>query len=216
MTTRSRCLLVWVAVTATAGSVARWAAAAVGPGATVDQLVTSVSGVALLVCAGWGWLAATVVVGQALRHPARPPRPTRGVPAWVSSAVLGACGIVVVASVPAGASYDVHQGPRGDAQHTATTLDGLPFPDRPIGPSGAARAASADQAVASRSALTAATVVVQPGDSLWRVAEALVGPGVPDREVAAATRALHRLNRAEIGPDPDLIHPGLHLRVPGS
>jgi LysM repeat protein len=58
-------------------------------------------------------------------------------------------------------------------------------------------------------------VVVRPGDSLWSIAEASLGPGASDELIAQTWPRWHAANRALIGADPDLIHPGQELAVPG-
>lgn len=57
-------------------------------------------------------------------------------------------------------------------------------------------------------------VVVRPGDSLWSVARAGLGPAASNRQVAAAWPAWWSTNRAAIGDDPDLLQPGTHLVPP--
>ena len=59
---------------------------------------------------------------------------------------------------------------------------------------------------------TADARTVRPGDSLWSIAEDLTGSSDAPT-VAARVDELHRTNRAVIGDDPDLIHPGQRLRV---
>ncbi len=206
MITRGRCLVVWVGATVAALATTWWSLGAVGPTARFDQLVASVAGVALAACATWAWLVCSVVVAGALRDPARATRRTPGVPAWAARVVLAACGVAALTTVPAHASYDVR--PEAGPAPTST-LDGLPFPDRALGP------AHAQRAVPMRPS-AAGTVAVEPGDSLWRLAEALLEPGAADAEVAATTAALVDLNRDVLGPDPDLIQPGMRLRTPGS
>lgn len=209
MVTRTRCLLVQAVVTTLALAVGRWAAGAVGAVTRVDEAVAALAGLALAGCAAWAWVVCTVVVAQALRSPGRPQRPTSGVPAWAARAVLAACGVAALASAPAqAASYD---GP--PEVQPAVTLDGLPFPDRAVGPAQAARAPGA---VPGRVSEVAGSVVVRPGDSLWAIAEARLAPGATDAEVAAATTAWFEHNRDVVGTDPDLIQPALRLRSPGS
>jgi nucleoid-associated protein YgaU len=58
------------------------------------------------------------------------------------------------------------------------------------------------------------TVTVRRGDSLWSIAARHLGAGATDAEIAVAWPAWHTLNADLIGDDPDLIHPGLRLRVP--
>ena len=52
----------------------------------------------------------------------------------------------------------------------------------------------------------AAGVVVSPGDTLWGLTADRLGPDAG--RIAAAWPEVHEANRAVIGPDPDLIHPG--------
>lgn len=59
-----------------------------------------------------------------------------------------------------------------------------------------------------------ATVTVRPGDSLWAITAGLLGPGASDADVAAAWPRLYEANRDVLGPDPDLVHPGVVLTVP--
>ena len=51
-------------------------------------------------------------------------------------------------------------------------------------------------------------VIVQPGNSLWRIARATYGEGVRFTEILAA-------NRDQIS-DPDLIFPGQVFKIPAS
>ncbi|WP_331526375.1 LysM domain-containing protein [Nocardioides sp.] len=56
-------------------------------------------------------------------------------------------------------------------------------------------------------------VVVRPGDSLWSIAEADLPPGAPDRAVVSRWHAIYAVNRALVGPDPDLLEPGQRLHL---
>lgn len=56
--------------------------------------------------------------------------------------------------------------------------------------------------------------VVQSGDSLWRITEALLGADASSVKVAAAWPALYEANLDSIGDNPSLIHPGLTLTIP--
>jgi hypothetical protein len=59
-----------------------------------------------------------------------------------------------------------------------------------------------------------ASQVVRPGDSLWSLAAAELGPTAGDAAVATRWPQWYAANRAVIGPDPDLILPGQVLRIP--
>ena len=59
--------------------------------------------------------------------------------------------------------------------------------------------------------------IVERGDHLWRIAgETLAerGGGTTDAEIARYWREVIALNQAAIGPDPDLIHPGMVFTLP--
>jgi nucleoid-associated protein YgaU len=61
-------------------------------------------------------------------------------------------------------------------------------------------------------------VVVQPGDTLWDLAEAdlqaRTGAAPADAQVASAWPSWWAANRDAVGADPDLLHPGTSLRRP--
>lgn len=54
---------------------------------------------------------------------------------------------------------------------------------------------------------------VKPGDTLWDIAEEVVGSDDPQK-VARYWPRLHRANRAVLGADPNLLLPGQVLRLP--
>ncbi|GAA4288969.1 LysM peptidoglycan-binding domain-containing protein [Georgenia daeguensis] len=60
----------------------------------------------------------------------------------------------------------------------------------------------------------ARTYRVRPGDSLWSIAATHVGEPATTEEVARAWPEWYRANRAELGTNPHLIHPGQLLHVP--
>ena len=60
----------------------------------------------------------------------------------------------------------------------------------------------------------ARTVVVLPGDSLWAMAARTLPPHATLAQIDATWRAWYGANRSVIGPNPNLILPGQHLRVP--
>lgn len=59
-----------------------------------------------------------------------------------------------------------------------------------------------------------AAVTVEPGDSLWTIAAAHLPGGSPNAAIAAAWPRWYAANRAVIGDDPNLIHPGQVLSAP--
>lgn len=93
----------------------------------------------------------------------------------------------------------------------ATSLDGLPYPERPTGgPVLAERPVVRSPQPTS----TPATHVVRAGESLWTIAADHLPARADGDDVARAVRRWHRTNRAVLGDDPDLIHPGQRLRPP--
>jgi nucleoid-associated protein YgaU len=60
----------------------------------------------------------------------------------------------------------------------------------------------------------AVRVVVRPGDSLWRIADAHLPAGHTPADVAAAWPAWYAANRTVIGSDPGLLRPGQVLTAP--
>jgi hypothetical protein len=212
-------------MTATTVLVVRWTCTDLGAGvasgalSSFETLLPALASVALLGCAGWGWVVGSLVVLAALRdHGRRGVGVPRGVPAWARRAVLAACGVTLVGTtplVPAHAATEVDAAGRA-AREAVHVVAGLPLPDRTTGPLdlGHLDAVSRLAAAATAAAARGETVTVRPGDSLWSIAEHLLGPGADAAVVADAVRRLHDANRAVIGPDPDLILPGRQLRTP--
>jgi hypothetical protein len=58
------------------------------------------------------------------------------------------------------------------------------------------------------------TVTVRPGDSLWTIAGAELGPAANDQQIAIAWPYWYRANRQLIGRDPNLLRPGTRLNRP--
>jgi nucleoid-associated protein YgaU len=73
---------------------------------------------------------------------------------------------------------------------------------------------SADGPTSSTQGGSPATRVVEPGQSLWAIAESLFGGSASVAQVAFKVDRLWQLNAARIGSgNPDLIFPGLRLRL---
>jgi nucleoid-associated protein YgaU len=55
---------------------------------------------------------------------------------------------------------------------------------------------------------------VKAGQSLWLIAESVLGDGASDAQIATEVERLWQLNAERIGTgDPDLIYPGQELRL---
>lgn len=60
----------------------------------------------------------------------------------------------------------------------------------------------------------AETVIVARGDSLWKISAKLLPAGSSDAEIDTAWRTIYQKNTDVIGPDPDLLLPGMQLTLP--
>jgi nucleoid-associated protein YgaU len=85
----------------------------------------------------------------------------------------------------------------GEPPVLPSALDGLPLPDR----------------ITAREVTSPLTVRVQVGDTLWGIAAARLPPGAAPAVVDQGWRRIYRHNRSAVGPDPDLLTPGMRLRV---
>ncbi|WP_207210491.1 LysM peptidoglycan-binding domain-containing protein [Nocardioides zhouii] len=190
-TTTLRPLAVWLLVTVATGAAAlavpaTWAAASNSSG-TDAVADLLVATCATALALALGWLWLVATVTVAGLLTGRVR--TGGA---TRRLVLVACGVAVVAgtSVPALASG-------GDGREL---LSGLALPERAV-------AAAHHQPRPAD-----ATYVVRPGDSLSSIA--LTHPGTGSLE--DRWRAIWQANRDVVGDDPDLIHPGQALRLPGT
>ena len=197
---RPRCLVVATGLTA-----ALWGAAAVlvrlltarQPAAVdtadAETALARLCLAALLLAAGWAWLQGLAGVVDAWRGAGAPMtgRPRRPLTRRLA---LAACGVAIAGAVAVPAGADTG-GPRPGS------LSGLPLPERAEGP------ARAGHPAAQRS------VVVGPGDTLWSLAEDELPRAADARQITSGWHRIYRDNRAVIGDDPDLIHPGQVLRL---
>jgi nucleoid-associated protein YgaU len=209
---RGRSLVVWLAVTVAALLAGRtvpgaWrAAGADAPAgqAIADALVAGCATV-LAVALGYLWLVTSVTVAQVLAG---------AVPSGAGTTrrlVLLACGVAVVAgtAVPAHA-----EGGAGDAGRAVERLVGLSLPDRAVAPPTPSAEPRTRPVAATRTGSEHdERYVVRPGDSLWSIAHAHPARG---DDVERRWRAIWAANRDVVGADPDLIHPGQALRLPGT
>ena len=56
--------------------------------------------------------------------------------------------------------------------------------------------------------------VVAAGDCLWTIAARFLGPSATNRAIDRGWRQIYDANRASVGDNPSLIHPGLALTIP--
>ena len=202
---RVRGLLVWSAVSAVVAVLASAVAPAMGRahGGDFADLLVAGCAVAALAAAGWLWVITTSVLLEVLRGAprSRPASP-------VHALVLLACGAAVLGGTTTAASASSLAPSTPDPQ----VLAGLPLPDRATGgPVDRPPAPTSADALRPRAP---ATATVRAGDSLWSLAEERLGPGADPADIAAYWLRIHALNHDAIGPDPDLIHPGLRLDLP--
>lgn len=213
---RARAATLWTAATAAVLALARLAtttaadAMPLSPGSAFADLLVVGSASAAMLAGGWLWLVTTSVALEVLRAGAAADAGPAVGP--LRRALLATCGVAVltVAAQPAaGDPGPVAPAPVGvRAEHP---LAGLPLPDRATGGDGSRGVV---RTLPRRAHHPAATVRVRPGDSLWAIARSALGPDATDADVAAEWPRIHGANRAVIGDDPDLIHPGQRLDLP--
>lgn len=167
------------------------------------DLADALAGVTVLALAALSlWLlVASVLVALALSTGAGTGLARRVAPTWLAATL--STGALLLAP---------------GAQATPADLDGLPMPDR--APVTAVAGPAVDAPPPSEAAALPApsvpgrTVVVHAGDCLWELARQHAPGAASDLDVARLTQAWHETNRAVIGPDPDLLHPGQVLAIP--
>lgn len=214
---RARCALVWWAVSALAALAAAaltpvvTSGPAAQPGPGFEGTLVWCCAVAAAVAVGWLWLGASVSVLDDARgrH-----RPRRGVPDGVRRVIALLCGAALVSGLAAPA-LAADPGARG-AGAGARMLAGLRLPER-VSVSHHATTATGDLQVRKAAAASSGgsrSIVVQPGDTLWSLSAAHLGPDASDAEVADYWPRLYATNRDRVGADPDLIEAGQQLTLP--
>ncbi len=186
---RSRCAAVAALASSAFGALTGWLlpVATEGPGRSLDEALTWACAGVALAAAAWLWLGVLRLVLAA--HGGRGGHaPTTGLPPAVRRIVLAACGVALSGTLAVSAAHATPDRSGGAA--------GLPLPER------AATLAPASQ------------VVVQPGDSLWAIAERTLPAGATDADVGHRWRQIHAANRDLVGPDPDHILPAQRLTLP--
>jgi hypothetical protein len=203
------------------GVLARHVAA---PHAWVSTLGADGAAIALASAGLWCvalWLGVGLLAASAAAVPGGGGRLARALarvllPAAVHRAVAGAAGLgVLLAPVAAGA---VGADPVAGAASSATSRPAPPLPT-PAWPSDPPPRPTPGWPTTTSTATPAAGargdgVVVRPGDSLWGIAAARLGPDSTAAQTAAAWPRWYAANRAVIGADPDLIKPGQRLAPP--
>jgi nucleoid-associated protein YgaU len=215
-------------------------ATAPSPGRAVHTLATAAVAadplaplVALVALAAWlltGWVALAAVLTAGGRLPGLAGRVARGACRRIAPRALRrllelALGLTVAAGTlgappavaapaptpPPAVALD---WPRTTAPSPGTSAPGaLDWPASTVQPAAPATDPAPTPA-RSAAARRPVPVVVAPGDTLWGIAAARLGPGAGDRVIAQAWPAWWAANRATVGADPDLITPGLRLDPP--
>jgi hypothetical protein len=215
------------------GPVSVWRALS-SAGTAADPVAPLLALITLLAWAATGWLLVTASATAGGHLPGGPGRllaalARRLAPVAVRRTVELAFGLTVVAGGLAGPAAASSTAP---APAAPLSLDwgGLPA-EAPLPSATPARAGDGvppdldwSLARSSGTAATAAapapppTVLVQPGDTLWALAEAELrtrtGTPPTDRQVAQAWPSWWAANREAVGPDPHLLLPGTALHPP--
>jgi nucleoid-associated protein YgaU len=122
-----------------------------------------------------------------------------GCPAPARRALLAGLGVVLASGGVVVTSQVSAAPPVAGSGGGSRGQLGLAVPSRPTG---------------STPAVPRQRVEVQPGDSLWRLAEQRSRAATSDAGIARLVARTYRTNRHIIGADPDLIRPGQRLQVP--
>lgn len=202
--TWARCLAVWLCVTAAGLAVASLVASDLVPDAAdFETWIVAAAAWALCLASAWASTVTGLVAVQVARSAVVP---HAGIPAPVRLLLLRACGAALAGGLAAGLAA----GP-------ALATPGVLERDRPAPPSGPVSAVPVEVSTATQ-APARGTVVVRAGGSLWQVTDDLLtertGQEPSVAEIAAAWPGLYAANRTLVGPDPDLVRPGVPLSVP--
>ena len=172
----------------------------VAPASDLAGLVRGLAAAALVACGAWWWAATTAVLVHAARGNAGCPR---GCPRGLHRLVMAAVGLGLAGGLGAPAVADGEVAtPSAQRIHP---VGGLPYPDRAELPTHAASALVP---------LQGSRHVVRPGDTLWAIAADELSPTATPAAIQARWQETYRLNQAVIGPDPDLLLPGISLELP--
>jgi hypothetical protein len=205
-----------VALLASAPSPAAALATLATPTGTADPLAPLLALLALVAWALLAWLVAVTAAVSATRLPGAAGLAGRALarrvaPAAVRRVLELALGLTVAAGVlgASPASAGTHVPPAPPA--AAAALD---WPTPPPSTAAPALDWNPPSAPVATPAAASHPVVVQPGDSLWAIAADHLPAGATNAQIAQAWPTWWSANRAAVGGEPDLIHPGLSLTPP--
>lgn len=209
-------------------------AALAEPSATGDGTAPLVALVSLVAWALTAWLALVVLLAVAAHAGGRSGSAAaalarRTAPVAVRRAVEVALGLSVTAGVLAGPAVAAEPLVGGSPERPPASLDwasldwggaattpGLDWPTASGGHDGVETSVQGAPVPAGDAAPE--VVVVQPGDTLWELAEQHLaerdGAAPSDAGTAAAWPAWWQANREAVGDDPDLLLPGTPLTPP--
>ncbi len=169
----------------------------------------------------WLWLTSTArdPLGRRWVGQSRPPhRDCADAPTSSVGPCSVACGVAVVGSMALPANAQPLRRDHGAGSNSAGTLHSQTLAGLP-----AARTRDSRSPRRGRSPLRVIPVVrsetdpaqvrVRAGDTLWAIAAHTLAPDAAPEAINDRCHELYELNRSVIGPDPDLIIPGQHLRL---
>jgi len=131
------------------------------------------------------------------------------------AALLGSAALVGSGAVAANAAIpDIDRGPMSAFAHSSASLSPTtPTPESTLRPRDPLKPAPAS--TDGPPSTQHRTVTVGPGDCLWSLAQQQLGPSATAAAIDRQTHQWYAINRAVIGPNPDLILDGQQLQVPG-
>jgi nucleoid-associated protein YgaU len=158
-----------------------------------DLLTSGAAGVVVLGCC-WLALVAIATAIEAITHGHTRALRFTGCPLAWRRRLLAVCGAVILA----GTAAPTYAAPQ---RTSANNGHGLPLPGRTAG-----------EIVAP----SHRTVVVRPGDSLWRIAARELPATAGAARIDRLWRRIAARNGSVIGADPNLIQPGQRLALPST
>ena len=144
-------------------------------------------------------------------------------PAFMRRLALAALGIQLVTAPLANASVQSGLPGTVGTDHVAAAVwsersdgdtAGVDPRWKPQGPASVPGPLTPRQLRADAPATESSTLTVRAGDTLWGLTAASLGPFASDVEIAMAWPRLYESNKAVIGDNPHLLHPGQILRIP--